>query len=207
MMLLNSLHRHLNVRQASPRCTNHVGARRPLRCNAVASPATTPPAPPQTESNHFTPEDLDAFLTAYTSIYEEHTLPITADMIDGTIPSELHGTYVRNVPGLLEIGGVEVRSTQLHSRCVFRTLSLQIPQPFDGDGMVAAFTFANGKALFRNKYVRTEAFVKEQAAGRMLYQGVFNKVGSEDTLFNNPFTLVRLTYRLIASKHQHDDVC
>ena len=177
-MLLNSpLHQHLNTRQriVHSQCIRlPASTRRRLRCKAVASPprvATTPP--PQQQPNRFTAADLDAFVTAYTSIYDEHTLPITPDMVDGTIPSDLTGTYVRNVPGLLEIGGVD------------------IPQPFDGDGMVAAFTFANGKALFRNKYVRTEALIKEQAAGRMLYQGVFNKVGSEDTLFNNPFTLVR----------------
>lgn len=126
-----------------------------------------------TPANAFTKEDLDAFVTGYTSIFTEHTLPITSDLIDGQIPAQLSGTYVRNIPGLLEIGGVK------------------IPQPFDGDGMVAAVTFDQGRALFRNKYVRTEALIKEQAAGRMLYQGVFNKVGSEDTLFNNPFTLVR----------------
>lgn len=37
--------------------------------------------------------------------------------------------------------------------CMFRA---QIPQPFDGDGMLATFAFKGGKAFFANRYVRTE---------------------------------------------------
>lgn len=33
---------------------------------------------------------------------------------------------------------------------------MQIPQPFDGDGLVAIFAFKGGKAFFANRYVRTE---------------------------------------------------
>lgn len=77
------------------------------------------------------------------------------DNITGEIPSELNGTLFRNGPGLLEIHG-----TALH-------------HPFDGDGMVSAITFTEGKAHFRNRFVRTEGYVKEQEAGKMLYRGVF----------------------------------
>lgn len=34
--------------------------------------------------------------------------------------------------------------------------------PFDGDGMVCSFAFRNGRAFFRNKFVRTKGFVDEQ---------------------------------------------
>lgn len=189
MHLDSPLQRHLPTRVSSravahQQCNRHRGAlaRQSLRCTAVASPPrpVTTPQPTQ-QPNRFTAQDLDAFFSAYTSIYDEHTLPITPDMVEGTIPSDLFGTYVRNIPGLLEIGGTK------------------IPQPFDGDGMVAAFTFQQGKALFRNKYVRTEALIREQAAGRMLYQGVFNKVGSDDTLFNNPFTLVHGSLHMLGT--------
>lgn len=33
---------------------------------------------------------------------------------------------------------------------------------FDGDGMVCCFSFRDGRAWFKNKYVRTKGFVQEQ---------------------------------------------
>ncbi|MGA9377978.1 MAG: carotenoid oxygenase family protein, partial [Phormidium sp.] len=45
--------------------------------------------------------------------------------------------------------------------------------PFDGDGMICAFSFTNGKAYFQNRFVRTQGFVEEQKAGKILYRGVF----------------------------------
>lgn len=77
------------------------------------------------------------------------------DAIDGTIPPELHGTLFRNGPGLLDVGGVP-----LH-------------HPFDGDGLVAAFSFTAGEVRARSRYVRTTGYLAEQAAGRILYRGVF----------------------------------
>ena len=76
--------------------------------------------------------------------------------IEGEIPRDLTGTLFRNGPGLFEIAGTPIR------------------HPFDGDGMIAAFTFGNdGRVHFRNKFIRTEGFVQEQATGKMIYRGVF----------------------------------
>ncbi len=75
------------------------------------------------------------------------------DEIDGVIPSELQGTLFRNGVGLLEINGQK------------------IGHPFDGDGMICAITFNQGRAHFKNRYVRTEGYVKEQEAGKILYRG------------------------------------
>ncbi len=77
------------------------------------------------------------------------------DDIEGEIPPELSGTLFRNGPGLLDIHG-----TPIH-------------HPFDGDGAIASISFRNGKAFFRNRFVRTEAYVQEQEAGKILYRGVF----------------------------------
>lgn len=77
------------------------------------------------------------------------------DDIDGTIPADLNGTLFRNGPGLLDVNGHRLQ------------------HPFDGDGMICAFTFDHGRAHFRNRFVRTEGFVAEQAAGKILYRGVF----------------------------------
>ncbi len=75
--------------------------------------------------------------------------------IEGDIPKELKGTLFRNGPGLLDIHGTPIR------------------HPFDGDGMVCAISFKEGKVHFRNRFVRTKGFVEEKSAGKMLYRGVF----------------------------------
>ena len=77
------------------------------------------------------------------------------DEVEGEIPTALHGTLFRNGPGLLEVNG-----QRLH-------------HPFDGDGMVCAIAFNQGRAHFRNRFVRTEGFLAEQKAGKLLYRGVF----------------------------------
>jgi all-trans-8'-apo-beta-carotenal 15,15'-oxygenase len=77
------------------------------------------------------------------------------DDIEGEIPLDLQGTLFRNGPGMLDVNGQ------------------QIHHPFDGDGMICAIAFQNGRAHFRNRYVRTEGYVAEQAAGKILYRGVF----------------------------------
>jgi all-trans-8'-apo-beta-carotenal 15,15'-oxygenase len=48
-----------------------------------------------------------------------------------------------------------------------------IHHPFDGDGMISRISFSNGRAHFRNRFIRTEAYLEEQKAGKILYRGVF----------------------------------
>ncbi|MGK7930102.1 MAG: carotenoid oxygenase family protein [Microcystaceae cyanobacterium] len=91
--------------------------------------------------------------------------------IEGHIPTDLSGTLFRNGPGLLEVQGTP------------------LTHPFDGDGMVSAFSFmGDGRVHFRNRFVRTEGYVAEQEKGEMLYRGVFGakKPGG---LLNNIFDL------------------
>lgn len=90
----------------------------------------------------------------YQSQFNEYSYFI--DEIEGQIPEQLRGTLFRNGPGLLEVQGTPLK------------------HPFDGDGMICAISFLpNGKVHFRNRFVRTEGYVKEQAAGKMIYRGVF----------------------------------
>lgn len=77
------------------------------------------------------------------------------DEIDGEIPPELFGTFLRNGPGLLDVNG-----QSLH-------------HPFDGDGMICAISMQNGRAFFRNRFVNTEGYLAEKKAGKILYRGVF----------------------------------
>lgn len=75
--------------------------------------------------------------------------------IAGSVPKDLNGTLFRNGPGLLDINGIPVQ------------------HPFDGDGMVCQFSFQEGAVHFQNRFVRTQGFVEEQAAGTILYRNVF----------------------------------
>ena len=77
------------------------------------------------------------------------------DDVEGQIPQELNGTLFRNGPGLLDVNGQPVH------------------HPFDGDGMISAIAFRDGRARFRNRHIRTQAFLEEEKAGKILYRGVF----------------------------------
>lgn len=77
------------------------------------------------------------------------------DDIEGEIPPELQGTLFRNGPGLLDINGQRIH------------------HPFDGDGMISRISFINGRAHFRNRFVKTDGYLAEQKAGKILYRGVF----------------------------------
>jgi all-trans-8'-apo-beta-carotenal 15,15'-oxygenase len=77
------------------------------------------------------------------------------DDIEGEIPNDLEGTLFRNGPGLLDVNGQ------------------QLQHPFDGDGMVCAIAIKDGRAHFRNRFVKTEGYLEEQKAGKILYRGVF----------------------------------
>jgi carotenoid cleavage dioxygenase len=75
------------------------------------------------------------------------------DVIEGAIPAELAGTYLRNTenPVMPAIG-------RYH--------------PFDGDGMVHAITFADGRARYRNRFVRTAGLAAELEAGAPQWAGI-----------------------------------
>lgn len=48
---------------------------------------------------------------------------------------------------------------------------------FDGDGMVQSVAFKNGRATYRNRYVRTTGLEEDLAAGRATYVGSLAKPG------------------------------
>ena len=96
---------------------------------------------------------LQDWQKGYESQYNEHEYWI--DDIEGEIPKDLTGTLYRNGPGLLDVHGTP------------------LSHPFDGDGMISAFSFDNGRCFFRNSFVKTQEFLAEQKAGEMLFRGVF----------------------------------
>lgn len=97
--------------------------------------------------------NVEEWQKGYRSLKQESSYWI--EDIEGTIPPELSGTLFRNGPGLLDVNGQRIH------------------HPFDGDGMISAIAFQEGRAHFRNRFVRTEGFLAEEKAGRILYRGVF----------------------------------
>ena len=112
--------------------------------------------------------NIEEWKRGYDSQPKEYEYEITE--IEGKIPPELSGTLFRNGPGLLDIGDSAIN------------------HPFDGDGMISAFSFKDGKAHYRNRFVQAQAYLEEQEAGEILYRGVFGtqKPGG---LLNNAFDL------------------
>ncbi|NUN64539.1 Apocarotenoid-15,15'-oxygenase [Pseudanabaena biceps] len=88
------------------------------------------------------------------------------DEVEGSIPSELEGTLFRNGPGQFDINGEEYG------------------HPFDGDGMICAIAFKDGKAHFTNQFVQTPELLAEQKAGKILYRSVFGTQRSGGWLNN-----------------------
>ncbi|MFP6837563.1 MAG: carotenoid oxygenase family protein [Pseudomonadales bacterium] len=75
------------------------------------------------------------------------------DSLEGEVPSDLRGTFFRNGPGRQKIGGNPYGHW------------------FDGDGMLCAFSFIDGKVHFKNSYVRTPKYLEETQAQKILYRG------------------------------------
>ncbi|GAB90770.1 carotenoid oxygenase family protein [Gordonia rhizosphera] len=75
------------------------------------------------------------------------------DVVSGEIPTDLDGVYLRNT------------ENPLHP-------SIKHYHPFDGDGMVHVVGFRDGKAFYRNRFVRTDGLVAETEAQQSLWAGI-----------------------------------
>ncbi|WP_312163243.1 carotenoid oxygenase family protein [Phenylobacterium sp.] len=71
----------------------------------------------------------------------------------GQVPADIDGVYVRNTEN-----PVHEPIGRYH--------------PFDGDGMLHVMSFKDGKAAYRNRFVRTKGFQAEEEAGRALWAGL-----------------------------------
>ena len=71
--------------------------------------------------------------------------------VEGALPAGLEGRLYRNGPGLFDRAG-------------YRKQHL-----LDGDGMLQCFDFSNGRARYRNRFVRTEKFAAEESAESFIY--------------------------------------
>ena len=96
-------------------------------------------------------DTLADYVRANRAVTEEYTdQPL--ELVEGTLPADLVGTLCRNGNGRFAHQGV------------------WYDHPFDGDGMIAKFSFDGQTVRYRNRYVRTAEFVEEERAGRMLYR-------------------------------------
>ncbi len=84
-------------------------------------------------------------------------------VITGRIPSDLSGAYMRNGPNPL-----------------FKPISYTYPM--DGDGMIHAVYFDNGRARYRNRFVQTSALNVERRTGRAVYGGLMGPVAVDPAL-------------------------
>jgi carotenoid cleavage dioxygenase-like enzyme len=151
--------------------------------------------------------------------------PTNQPKVDGEIPADLQGTYVRNGPGLQTDrrhtfdGGFAAAlffalspHACVPARACFAALALPASQtkfsqstqpapahktqtqtkPKKGDGMVVSFTFPGGagqRPRFKNRFVKTEGFLAEQAAGRPLYRTAFTRGAADGSPLFDPFDL------------------
>ena len=90
-------------------------------------------------------------------------LPVT-----GEIPNELNGALYRNGP-----------NPQFPPRGHYHL--------FGGDGMVHAFTLENGRARYRNRWVRTPRFELERKAGEALFGGFGDPAKSDPSVIGKDF--------------------
>lgn len=86
----------------------------------------------------------------------------------GKIPADINGVYLRNT------------ENQIHQ-------PLGRYHPFEGDGMLHMLSLANGRAEYRNRFVKTEAFHAEQAEGRALWAGLMENPAKSQRPGVGPF--------------------
>jgi carotenoid cleavage dioxygenase-like enzyme len=73
--------------------------------------------------------------------------------VEGELPADLYGAYVLNGPSQ-------------------RFEPINKYHYYDGDGMLRAIYFRDGKASFRQRWIRNEAFVAEEIAGKSIWTGL-----------------------------------
>ena len=102
---------------------------------------------------------------SFAPIFEEEVL--TDLEVVGEIPADLNGVYLRNGP-----------NPRFEPKGMYH--------PFDGDGMIHAAQFKNGKLTYRNKWVRTDGWLKNDAANQETHWGIMSTLkGRKDMPMND----------------------
>jgi beta,beta-carotene 9',10'-dioxygenase len=101
---------------------------------------------------------------------QPNEIDIDALPIQGEIPRWLSGVLLRNGPAQFEVGSMSYRHW------------------FDGLAMLHSFRFAEGGVAYKNRYLRTDAYLKDNATGKINYRGF--AVDPCRTLFKDVMTLL-----------------
>ena len=91
----------------------------------------------------------------YAPVPDEAVIGLEEMTVEGEVPADLDGIYVRNGPNI-------------------RHAPLGNYHRYDGDAMLHAVQFNDGRATYRRKWVETEALMEETAAGRALWGGMLD---------------------------------
>ncbi|MDV6378722.1 carotenoid oxygenase family protein [Sporosarcina sp. GW1-11] len=141
-------------------------------------------------------DETNPFLLGhFESVSKEYTATTESLEVIGEIPKDLNGVYVRN------------GHNQVHA-------PMGVYHPFDGDGMLHAVHFEDGKATYRNRFVRTTGFLAEEAAGKSLWSGILEPHlttrqgwGSMGTMKDNAGTdVIAHGGKLLASMSQCSEI-
>ncbi len=104
--------------------------------------------------------DTETYQRFQAALKRDPKLVVFADMvgetaghavIKGRMPKDLNGVFYRNGPGRFELGGERYHHW------------------FDGDGYVQRWQVGGGQVSHRGKFVQTQKFTEETAAGQFLY--------------------------------------
>ncbi|MFD4416028.1 carotenoid oxygenase family protein [Streptomyces sp. NPDC058476] len=102
--------------------------------------------------SHFDPARVPHLLGRFAPVTEE--VDEVDLMVHGELPGDLDGLYVRNGPN--------PRFTPIGSYLF----------PIDGDGMLHGVWISEGRAKYRNRFVRTPGLLAEEKVGHALWGGI-----------------------------------
>lgn len=109
-------------------------------------------------------DEINPFLTGnYAPVHDE--LTVSNLEVIGEIPSDILGIYMRNGPNP-----------------AFEPIAYNFP--LDGDGMIHAVYIAEGKAHYRNRFVKTHELLDEQRAGKAIYGSVLEPIMPDPKLIS-----------------------
>jgi len=98
------------------------------------------------------PNDHPYMTGAWQPMYREVN-SYNLEVLEGKVPQDICGIYIRNTEN-----PVHEPIGRYH--------------PFDGDGMLHQVVFDQGKATYRNRFIRTKSFLMEQEVGASLWAGL-----------------------------------
>jgi carotenoid cleavage dioxygenase-like enzyme len=111
-------------------------------------------------------ESTEPFLSGrYAPVHDE--LDVTDLTVDGTLPTDLTGAYLRNGPNP-----------------EFPPLG-SYTYPLEGDGMLHGVWFEQGRARYANRFVRTQSLRAEERAGRALFGGLMTPAFVDTSLLGD----------------------